>query len=163
MPRIVGSKVKINALISIIIVLLGGMVWGVSGMFLSIPFIGILKIIFDRIPELKPWGKILGVEVPTRHKGQIWNLKKNGPQCDAYTLSGGCSNTYDLNLPGACPSDLQTQYAAWKTGTYPPDGGFIWLYDSVVSCLLSGCCGGTEKAPATTATAYREAISNGLS
>jgi predicted PurR-regulated permease PerM len=62
--------VKINALISIIAVLLGGAVWGISGMFLSIPFIGILKIIFDRIDELKPWGKLLGDEIPTRHPGQ---------------------------------------------------------------------------------------------
>jgi hypothetical protein len=39
-------------------------------MFLSIPFIGILKIIFDRIDELKPWGKLLGDEIPTRHPRQ---------------------------------------------------------------------------------------------
>ena len=67
-PYIVSSKVKINALISIIAVLLGGAVWGLSGMFLSIPFIGILKIIFDRIPEMKPWGHLLGTEVPTRRR-----------------------------------------------------------------------------------------------
>jgi predicted PurR-regulated permease PerM len=78
MPYIVSSKVKINALISIIIVLLGGAVWGISGMFLSIPFIGILKIIFDRIPELKPWGKLLGYEIPIRHKGQILAIIKKG-------------------------------------------------------------------------------------
>jgi AI-2 transport protein TqsA len=36
-----------------------------SGMFLSIPFIAILKIIFDRIDELKPWGKLLGNEDET--------------------------------------------------------------------------------------------------
>jgi len=64
-PYIVSSKVRINALISILAVLLGGAVWGFSGMFLSIPFIGILKIVFDRIPELKPWGKLLGDEIPT--------------------------------------------------------------------------------------------------
>jgi predicted PurR-regulated permease PerM len=69
-PYIVSSKVKINALISILAVLLGGAVWGFSGMFLSIPFIGIVKIIFDRIDELKPWGKLLGDEVPLRHRGQ---------------------------------------------------------------------------------------------
>jgi predicted PurR-regulated permease PerM len=59
-PYIVSAKVKINALISIVAVLLGAAVWGLSGMFLSIPFIGVLKIIFDRIPELKPWGRLLG-------------------------------------------------------------------------------------------------------
>lgn len=75
-PRIVSSKVRINALVSIIIVLLGGAVWGVSGMFLSIPFIAVLKIIFDRINELKPWGKVLGDQVPVFHKGQLWGLRR---------------------------------------------------------------------------------------
>ena len=80
-PRIVSSKVQINALISIITVLLGAALWGVPGMFLSIPFVAILKIIFDRVPDLKPWGKLLGDTVPTRHKGEIWNLrgKKSKP------------------------------------------------------------------------------------
>lgn len=75
-PRIVSSKVQINALISILAVLLGGAVWGVSGMFLSIPFVAILKIIFDRIEDLKPWGKLLGDEVPTKSKGSSWTKTK---------------------------------------------------------------------------------------
>jgi predicted PurR-regulated permease PerM len=69
-PYIVSAKVKINALISIVAVLLGGAVWGLAGMFLSIPFIGVLKIIFDRIPEMKPWGRLLGDEVPVRRPGR---------------------------------------------------------------------------------------------
>lgn len=85
----------------------------------------------------------------------------SAPQCDGYSLSGGCSNIY--NNGGACPADLKSQYAKWKGEAHPPEGGFIWLYDSVVSCLLSGCCGGTEQAPTTTAKDYREAITNGLS
>ena len=59
-PYIVSAKVRINALLSVIAVLLGSAVWGLSGMFLSIPFIGVLKIIFDRIPEMQPWGRVLG-------------------------------------------------------------------------------------------------------
>lgn len=78
-PRIVSSKVQINALFSIIVVLLGGALWGTSGMFLSIPTVAILKIIFDRIDDLKPWGKLLGDEVPTRHKGQIWIRRRKKP------------------------------------------------------------------------------------
>ncbi|MES2882470.1 MAG: AI-2E family transporter [Bacteroidota bacterium] len=74
-PRIVSSKVKINALISIVIVLLGGLLWGLSGMFLSIPFIAVLKIIFDRIDELKPWGRLLGDEVPAEHIGVAWQKR----------------------------------------------------------------------------------------
>jgi len=78
-PRIVSSKVQINALFSILVVLLGGALWGVPGMFLSIPAVAILKIIFDRIDGLKPWGKLLGDEVPTRHKGQIWLRRRKKP------------------------------------------------------------------------------------
>lgn len=78
-PRIVSSKVQINALFSILVVLLGGALWGVAGMFLSIPAVAILKIIFDRIDDLKPWGKLLGDEVPTRHKGQIWLRRRKKP------------------------------------------------------------------------------------
>ena len=75
-PYVVSSKVKINALISIIMILLAGAVWGIAGMFLSIPFTGVLKIIFDRIPDLKPWGKLLGDEIPMHHKGEIWGLRR---------------------------------------------------------------------------------------
>lgn len=67
-PRIVASRVKINALISVIGVLIGGALWGVSGMFLSIPLIAILKVIFDHIESLKPWGFLLGNIVPTSSK-----------------------------------------------------------------------------------------------
>ena len=60
MPYVVSSKVRINALVSIIGVLVGGALAGISGMFLSIPGIAILKAIFDRVDGLKPWGEILG-------------------------------------------------------------------------------------------------------
>ena len=75
-PFLVSSRVKINAFFSIVIVLMGGALWGISGMFLSIPFLAILKIIFDRLPEMKPWGKLLGDEIPTRHKGEVWMRRR---------------------------------------------------------------------------------------
>lgn len=72
-PRVVSSKVSVNALISILVVLLGGTLWGVSGMFLSIPFVAVLKIIFDRIDELKPWGKLLGDTMPDDPPAKVVN------------------------------------------------------------------------------------------
>jgi len=60
LPLVVGSKVKINALFTFIGLLIGEALWGISGMFLSIPFLAILKIIFERIDGLEPWGKVLG-------------------------------------------------------------------------------------------------------
>ena len=76
MPKIVSSRVKINALMTILGVLAGGAVAGVSGMFLSIPFIAIIKIIFDRIEPLKPWGEILGDDITYIEKGKILQLAK---------------------------------------------------------------------------------------
>ena len=63
-PKIVASKVKINALFSIIIVLVGNELWGIPGMFLSIPLLAILKVVFDHIESLKPWGYLLGDTMP---------------------------------------------------------------------------------------------------
>jgi predicted PurR-regulated permease PerM len=60
LPAVVGSKVRLNALITFIGIILGEMLWGLSGMFLSIPIIAIFKIIFDRVENLKPWGYLLG-------------------------------------------------------------------------------------------------------
>lgn len=64
MPRIVGSKVKINALATIVGVIVAGALAGVAGMFLSLPVIAVLKIIFDRTENLKQWGVLLGDEKP---------------------------------------------------------------------------------------------------
>lgn len=63
-PKIVASKVKINALFSIVVVIAGNAIWGVSGMFLSIPLLAIAKVIFDHIDSLKPWGFLLGDTMP---------------------------------------------------------------------------------------------------
>ncbi len=55
---------RINALVSIIVVIAGGALWGIAGMFLSIPLTAILKVIFDHIDGLKPWGYVLGNSIP---------------------------------------------------------------------------------------------------
>ena len=60
LPKVVGSKVKINALATILGVLLGSALWGIPGMFLAIPIIAILKVIFDGVDSLSPWGLLLG-------------------------------------------------------------------------------------------------------
>lgn len=63
-PKIVASKVKINALVSVVVVLIGGALWGVGGMFLSIPLTALVKVICDRINGLKPLGYLIGDDVP---------------------------------------------------------------------------------------------------
>lgn len=77
MPLVVGSKVKINALFAFIGIIVGEMIWGISGMFLCIPYLAMLKIIFDRIDQLKPWGILLGGEDKPQKKRRIYRITKN--------------------------------------------------------------------------------------
>jgi len=74
-PRFVSIKVQINALVSLVAVFLGNMMWGIAGMFLMLPMVAVLKIIFDRVDGMEPWGKILGDAIPVNHMGQIWLRK----------------------------------------------------------------------------------------
>jgi len=63
-PKIVASKVKINALISITAIIAASALLGIPGMIICIPIIGIVKLIFDHIEPLKPWGFLLGDTMP---------------------------------------------------------------------------------------------------
>jgi predicted PurR-regulated permease PerM len=42
----------------------GFALWGIAGMFLSIPLLAIIKLVFDKIEPLKPWGFLLGDTMP---------------------------------------------------------------------------------------------------
>ncbi|MCT3758980.1 AI-2E family transporter [Elizabethkingia anophelis] len=69
MPKIVGSQVKLNSLIVIIGLIVGESIWGVMGMFLTIPIMAIAKIIFDRVEDLKPWGYLMGDDDDAKEYG----------------------------------------------------------------------------------------------
>lgn len=76
MPRIVGSKVRINALFAILGVIIGGSIAGISGMFLALPIIAVLKIIFDRTDNFKQWGVLLGDERPEKSPLTLASFRK---------------------------------------------------------------------------------------
>ncbi|MEO6168779.1 MAG: AI-2E family transporter [Chitinophagales bacterium] len=75
-PRITGSQVKINALATIGVILIGNMVWGVSGMILFIPLLGIAKIIFDNVEQLKPFGYLIGEDDTPKESRLARRLRK---------------------------------------------------------------------------------------
>ena len=77
-PKIVASKVKLNALVSIIAVFIGGALGGIMGMFLAIPICAIIKVIFDRIDGLKPWGYLFGDDMPKTYEWGIFKLPALG-------------------------------------------------------------------------------------
>ena len=59
-PYIVGSKISVNPLAAVLGLLLGGALWGIAGMALALPITAILKVIFDAVEGLKPYGRLLG-------------------------------------------------------------------------------------------------------
>ncbi len=59
-PFAVGNRLKINTLVIIIVIILGGIIWGAVGMILFIPFTSILKLIADRTEGLKTLSILLG-------------------------------------------------------------------------------------------------------
>ncbi|MCF0062013.1 AI-2E family transporter [Dyadobacter chenwenxiniae] len=62
-PNIVGSKVSVNPLAAIVALFLGGQLWGLAGLILALPVTAILKVIFDTIPSMEPYGFLLGEPV----------------------------------------------------------------------------------------------------
>ena len=74
-PLIVGSEVNINPLFTILILVLMEIVWGIAGMILAIPMLGIIKIICDHIRPLKPFGFLIGKEKPGKETKLIAVLK----------------------------------------------------------------------------------------
>lgn len=59
-PFIVGGNVQLSPLAVIVALVIGGLLWGVPGMILFIPFLGIAKIIFDHVPSLHPYSYLVG-------------------------------------------------------------------------------------------------------
>jgi predicted PurR-regulated permease PerM len=68
-PRIVGARVQLNALVSLVAVMVGGVLWGIPGMFLSLPIAAILKVVFDHTESMKAFGLLFGMDEPATNKG----------------------------------------------------------------------------------------------
>lgn len=66
-PNIVGSNVRINPFFTILTIIIGGLVWGLAGMFIFLPFLAMFKIICENIEPLQPVGYLLGTEGTERH------------------------------------------------------------------------------------------------
>lgn len=74
-PLIINTKVQINAFVSIIGIIIGGGIAGIAGMFLAIPILAIVKIVFDKVDTLEPWGYLMGDNMPKKF---IWrHIKKS--------------------------------------------------------------------------------------
>lgn len=61
-PKVVGSSVSINPLATLLAIIVGGFIWGVMGMMLFIPLLGMAKVVLDSFPESQPYGYLIGEE-----------------------------------------------------------------------------------------------------
>jgi predicted PurR-regulated permease PerM len=66
-PNITGAKVKLNPLATLMVLLLGSAIWGIAGMIVFVPYLGIAKVIFDNIHSLRPFGYVLGKDGEQEH------------------------------------------------------------------------------------------------
>jgi predicted PurR-regulated permease PerM len=66
-PMIVGQRVSLNPLVTLLAIFVGGQIWGLAGMILFIPGLAILKEVFDEVDSLRPYGYLLG-KVKTREQ-----------------------------------------------------------------------------------------------
>jgi predicted PurR-regulated permease PerM len=74
-PNITGSYVEINPLVIIFSLIAGGMIWGLPGLFMVIPYLAMLKIVCENVPGLKPIGFLLSTRGTERHTISIDSLK----------------------------------------------------------------------------------------
>lgn len=67
-PLVVGKEISINPVFTIVGLVAGELLWGIPGMILALPLLGIIKIICDHIDPLKPYGFLIGGEKKSRRK-----------------------------------------------------------------------------------------------
>jgi predicted PurR-regulated permease PerM len=97
-PLIINTKVQINAFVSIIGIIIGGGIAGIPGMFLAIPILAIVKIIFDKIDSLEAWGYLMGDNLPKKFIWRHNSKNKTTPKEAANETSEDNSvtpNSYD--------------------------------------------------------------------
>jgi predicted PurR-regulated permease PerM len=74
-PLIVGAEVSINPLFTIVGLVAGEMIWGIPGMILAIPLLGITKIVFEHIEPLKPFAFLIGSDEKKDDEGFLNKIK----------------------------------------------------------------------------------------
>lgn len=75
-PYLIGSRVDLNPVMVILAVILGSVVWGVTGMAIAIPALGIIKVVCDHVPLLQPFAFLFGQERSHRRFLRARTVKK---------------------------------------------------------------------------------------
>lgn len=85
-PNVVGSSVSINPFTAILALLVTALIWGVPGMIIALPFTGMMKVAFDNVEQLKPYGFLMGEEKTfspdNKHAKRKFNLRSKIKKSD---------------------------------------------------------------------------------
>ncbi|MCB9169505.1 MAG: AI-2E family transporter [Flavobacteriales bacterium] len=65
-PRIVGGKLGLNTMVSLLVIFAGGLIWGIAGMILFLPLVSVLKLVSEEVPRWAPLRKLLGMAKETQ-------------------------------------------------------------------------------------------------
>lgn len=61
-PLAVSNRLNVNTLVMLLSIFAGGLLWGMAGMIIFVPFAGILKLVADHSPKLKTLSLVLGTD-----------------------------------------------------------------------------------------------------
>ncbi len=76
-PYIVGGSVNISPFFTIFALILGSVIWGISGIILFLPLSGILKIVFENVHGLQAYGYLIGDQRDSSEPKNMWsNIKR---------------------------------------------------------------------------------------
>jgi putative heme transporter len=84
-PKVTGSRISINAMAAILALLIGGKIWGIPGMILAVPAVGIAKILMSYSPTFKPF--VFLMDDSDAANPEIINEPQESPQKDS--VDGG--------------------------------------------------------------------------
>lgn len=76
-PSVVGGSVNISPFFAIFILILGGVVWGIAGVILFLPLLGILKIVFENLEGMEPYAYLIGDQKDSSAQSKIWSDLKH--------------------------------------------------------------------------------------
>jgi predicted PurR-regulated permease PerM len=79
-PLVVGDQININPLFTILIIVVGEAVWGIAGMVVALPLLGMFKVVCDNVEGLKPYGYLIGSKDVKENKSFF--KKHFGPKDD---------------------------------------------------------------------------------
>ena len=74
-PIILGGEVNLSPLAIILIVIIGNAIWGIAGMIIFVPLLAMLKIYFDNVPHLQPYGELIGSNKENSQGSPDWLRK----------------------------------------------------------------------------------------